>query len=91
MEEDEFAVAAIEDAAAALGYGLAIVVDFLNPEMIILGGDLMDRLDLYFDLSIKHGNKIAYGQAWNSTKVKRAQLGRTAALWGGALQAIKRL
>lgn len=90
-DEDEFALAAIESASTALGYGLAIIVDFLNPELIILGGDLMDKVDLYFNKALQHGRRIAYKEAWDNTHIERAQLGRVAALWGGANQSIKLL
>lgn len=86
-DEDVYATEAVRKAAEWLGYGIAIVVDFLNPDLIILGGDLMDSIEEYYAWSVDNAKRIAYFEAVNSTIFERAKLGRTAALWGGVLQA----
>ncbi len=90
-EKDEFATIAVSEAAEWLGYGIALIVDFLNPHLIIMGGSLMESIPSYFDAARKIASTIAYPEAWEKTIIVRAENGRQSALWGGAVQAIEML
>lgn len=47
-EEDKLAQEIVEEAATILGIGIANVINFLNPERVVLGGDVIDEIELYF-------------------------------------------
>jgi glucokinase len=91
QRKDTFALDAIEIAAEYLGYGLAIVSDVLNPQMIILGGPLMESIETYYNRSIIYAKQFAYPDAWEQTTIVRAQKGIEAALWGAVKQSVKYL
>ncbi len=46
-KRDKDAVAVLDRAARALGFGLACLANLLNPEMIILGGDIVSGEDVF--------------------------------------------
>ncbi len=43
----------ITEAAEYLSSGLASVINFYNPEVIILGGGLIEAIDLFYDITVK--------------------------------------
>lgn len=50
---DLTAANALTNAAVYMGIGLANIVSILNPEIVVLGGPVIERSDLYFDKAIE--------------------------------------
>lgn len=50
---DPNAINAVDDAATALGYALTVIINFLGPDVITIGGGVIDKIPLYFDLATK--------------------------------------
>src|SRR5205807_1342328 len=51
-QEDFLTCQVVEEAAEVLGIGIANVINFLNPHRVILGGDVIDEVDLFFERAV---------------------------------------
>lgn len=83
--KDEVVIRAVTQAAEYMGLGLATVMNFLNPERIILGGGLIEEVDLYFQVAVKHARARALSVPAKKTEIVKAELGDYAGIIGAAL------
>jgi glucokinase len=74
----------ISNGARALGTGLATLVNLFNPEIIVIGGGLVDQWTVYIQPAIKEMNRLAFPQPTEDTKIVQSSLKGLA----GALGAI---
>ena len=75
-------------AAKYLGIGIASVVNFLNPEMIILGGGVVEALDDKFIERIrKFAAEYALPNTMDGVKIVTAKLGDDAGVIGASVLA----
>ncbi len=75
-----------------LGVGIGSIVNFLNPEMIVLGGGVVEALDEGFIKKIrKAAKKYALPDTLKGVQIVRAQLGDDAGVLGAAALARQRL
>ncbi len=74
----------ITDSADFLGYGLASVMNFYNPECIILGGGVIEAIDLLFERAVHRARVVALSEPARKTKILRAKLGDFSGVVGGA-------
>lgn len=82
---DPLAIAVMEDFARWLGLGLAMVVDVLDPELIVLGGGVSRESDLFLDLARKHMQDNIVGAGFRDVaELKVAVLGSQAGMIGAA-------
>lgn len=90
-QKDEVVLNCITEAAEYLSSGLASVINFLNPQLIILGGGLIDAVDFFFDLT--KGKTIAKCLPTPSekTNILKAKLGDFSGVVGAALLNIYRM
>ncbi|MBX9770423.1 MAG: ROK family protein, partial [Candidatus Obscuribacterales bacterium] len=84
-EGDELTIAAIKQAAEFMGLGLASVINFYNPQRIILGGGLIEACDLYFQLASKKAKAHALRTPAKKVEIVKAELGDYAGVIGSAL------
>jgi glucokinase len=86
---DEKARAALDATADYLALGVAGLIAVLNPEMVVLGGGLMQASDLLLD-RIRH-NALRWTQpiAAQTTRIEKTALGEDAGLLGAARLANK--
>ena len=89
-EGDRVAVEAIEDASRYLSAGLASVVNFYNPPRIILGGGLIEAVDLYFDGVARRVADQSLQATRGGTAIVRTGLGNNAGIVGAAVLAAAR-
>ncbi len=82
---DELVTRAVIEAAQAMGWGLATVMNFFNPERIILGGGLVEAVDSYYQTAAREAKMRALRIAQRKTSVVKAELGDFAGLIGAAL------
>lgn len=81
---DPAALAAVDETARYLGIGIANLVSILNPEMIVLGGGLMQAGDLFLP-SIRRVMPLwAQPIAAQQVRIELTQLGQDAGLLGAA-------
>lgn len=72
---DKLASEIIELSARYLGKGLAVLIDILNPERIVIGSIYARNVDLFYPTVEKVLQKEALDLAFNACKICPAQLG----------------
>ena len=72
-----------------LGVGLAILVNVLNPERIVIGGGVAGAGDWFLGAARSEGERRAWVQSWNECAVVPAKLGATAGAIGAALMGLQ--
>jgi glucokinase len=90
-QEDALTIQVVEEAAEALGAGIANVINFLNPQTVILGGDVIDELDLYFEYALASARQRCLPTHLNHISIVRGMLGTTAGAYGAAVYAKQHL
>jgi glucokinase len=75
---------AIEETAQYLGRGIADIVSILNPEMVVLGGGLMQAADLFLGSIKRVITRCAQPVAARQVRIEVSQLGEDAGLLGAA-------
>jgi glucokinase len=75
----------VEEGAAYMGMGLANVVNFLNPRRIILGGGVVESVDLFFEVAERETRKQALTHAGEAVEIVRAGLGDFSGVVGAAV------
>ena len=70
-----------------LGIGLATVINFINPEKIILGGGLMNAEDILLPAAFEEAQRRTYKASFACCKIETAVLGNKAGIIGSAIWA----
>lgn len=86
---DASARAAVEETVRYLGMGIANLVSALNPEMIVLGGGLMQAPDLFLGPIQRAMREWAQPVAAQQVRIELTQLGEDAGLLGAARLALE--
>ncbi len=82
---DKLTVKVFKKATKYLGIGIASIVNFLNPQMIILGGGVIEALDEKYLKNIqKIVEKYSLPNTLNDVQIVRAKLGDDAGILGAA-------
>jgi glucokinase len=84
-EGDPLVVNGIRKAATYLGYGLTSLINLWNPERIILGGGVIDRIDLLFTVAAESAKQMSLKVAADAVDIVRAELGDNSGFVGAAL------
>jgi glucokinase len=84
-EQDELAIEAIMQAGSYLGLGLASAINLLNPKRVILGGGVIEAVDLLFSVAEHHARREALPTPGSDVEIVRAALGDNAGVIGAAL------
>jgi len=74
----------ITEAADYLGYGLGSVMNFYNPECIILGGGVIEAVDLLFERAVHRARITALSEPGRKTNIIRTKLGDFSGVVGAA-------
>ena len=70
---DELVTETITEAGRYLGYGLASVINLLNPERIVLGGGVIEAVGLLFDVAVEYARREALAAPCQAVEFTRAQ------------------
>ena len=81
---DALVIEIVTEAADYLGYGLASIMNFYNPEAIILGGGVIEAIDLLFERAVHRARITALSAPAQKTKILRARLGDFSGVVGAA-------
>lgn len=81
---DELVTQALDEASEYLSAGLASVINFINPELIILGGGLIDAIDYFYDKTILKAHVKALPVPASKIEFKKAELGDFSGVIGAA-------
>lgn len=82
---DTLVTRCVIDAARHLGTGLATIVNFYNPERIILGGGLVEEVGLYYDVAVEAAGHLVLPIPGKALNIKKAKLGDFAGIVGAAM------
>lgn len=82
---DEVVLNALTEASDYLSSGLASVINFYNPELIILGGGLMEAIDLFYEMTVKKTFAKALAVPAQKTKIMKTQLKDYSGIVGAAI------
>src|SRR5918994_1085802 len=83
--EDELVMEVIDEAGRFLGYGLAAVVNILNPRRIILGGGVIEAVDRLVQVAEHSTRREALPSAGERVEIVTAGLGENAGVVGAAV------
>jgi glucokinase len=84
QQHDELVTEVVKEAADYLGYGLASVMNFYNPDAIILGGGVIEAIDLLFETAVHRARTAALSASAHKTPILRAKLGDFSGVVGAA-------
>ncbi len=91
-EKDPLTVRVLKRAARYIGRGVATVISLLNPDVVVLGGGLIEALDDNFLKHISESvKKSTFPATFKETRIVRALLGDDAGIIGAAFYARDRL
>jgi glucokinase len=82
---DPLVTETITDAGRYLGYGLASVINLLNPARIVLGGGAIESVGLMFDLAVEYARREGLTAPSERVEFVRASLGDYSGVVGAAL------
>jgi len=89
--EDPLTCQVVEEAAEVLGIGIANIINFLNPHAVILGGDVIDEIDLFFEKAVEIAQKRSLHASLRNVSIVRGTFGAAAAAYGAAVFAKEHL
>lgn len=84
QQKDKLVIEIVSEAANYLGYGLASVMNFYNPESIILGGGVIEAIELLFETAVHRAQTVALSAPAQKTPILRAKLGDFSGVVGAA-------
>lgn len=88
MEGNPETLTAITEAGKALGLGLAMLVDLLNPELLVLSGGAF-RLPGYREASLESAEQYALPDLWRVCVVRSARAGEETVSLGAIRMAVQ--
>lgn len=83
--KDPVVTETVNDAGRYLGYGLASMVNFVNPQRIVLGGGVIDAVDLLFKAAERSTRKESLPFAGEQVEIVKASLGDYSGVIGAAV------
>jgi glucokinase len=82
---DELVLETIGEAGRYLGYGLASVISLLNPALIVMGGGVIESVELLFDVATDYARRESLAVPGRAVEFTRAKLGDHSGVVGAAL------
>lgn len=82
--DDELVIQCVNEAAEYLSGGLASIINFINPKLIILGGGLIEAVDYFYKTTIKKARAKCLPVPATKIEFKKAQLGDYSGVIGAA-------
>lgn len=83
--KDELVLETLHDAGKYLGLGLASVINFHNPERIVLGGGVIEAVPLLLDIAAPIARREALRIPGEAVKIVLSKLGDDAGIVGAAV------
>ena len=83
--EDDFAQMMLERTGMYVGSAVASVINLLNIEKIVVGGEIMQAKQLVLNAIVERARELSFSPSFNSTSIVEGELGINAAAAGAAL------
>lgn len=84
---DDFAQLMLERTGVYVGSAIAGVINLLNIEKIVIGGEIVEARELVLDAIIARAREFSFGPSFQNTEIVAAELGGDGAAIGVALLA----
>jgi glucokinase len=84
---DDFAAMMMARTGRFIGTAIAAVINLLNPERVVLGGEVMDAGELILEPIIREAGRRSFQPCFESTQILAATLGHDAIPIGAAMLA----
>ena len=81
---DELVTQCVDEAAEYLSGGIASIINFINPQLIILGGGLIDAVDYFYQKVIKKAKARSLPVPATKIEFRKAALGDFSGVVGAA-------
>lgn len=82
--EDELVIQCVTEASEYLSGGIASIINFINPKLIILGGGLIEAVDYFYQKTIKKAKAKSLPVPAKQIEFKKAELGDFSGVIGAA-------
>ena len=82
--EDDFAQMMLERTGMYVGTAIASVINLLNIEKIVVGGEIMAAKHLVLDAIVERARELSFEPSFDSTSIVEGELGANAAAIGAA-------
>ncbi len=90
LKGDAFSIDILSEVGSELGRGVAMLVQILNPELIIFGGQMV-KAGQFLTIPIEHAlNKYCLNELRTSIEIDISEMGEKASLLGAAINTIER-
>lgn len=83
-QEDELVLQCVTEASEYLSGGIASIINFINPKLIILGGGLIEAVDFFYQKTIKKAKAKSLPVPAKHIEFKKAELGDFSGVIGAA-------
>lgn len=83
--EDDFAQMMLTRTGNYIGTAIAGVINLLNVETIVIGGEIVQADNLVLDSIVERARKMSFAPSFENTKIIESKLGENAAAVGAAL------
>jgi predicted NBD/HSP70 family sugar kinase len=91
IKGDQFAISLLAEVGAHLGKGISILIQILNPELIIIGGEIA-RAKHYFTVPVQQAiNTYSMAQLSRNTKIEISTLGNDAKILGAVATVVENI
>ena len=82
--DDELVKACVDEASEYLSGGIASIINFVNPKLIVLGGGLIEAVDYFYKNTIKKARAKSLPVPASKIEFKKAELGDFSGVVGAA-------
>ena len=86
-KDDDFAQMMLKRTGSYVGSAVATVINLLNVEKIVLGGEIMTAKHLVLDAVIERAHEFSFRASFDTTSIAEGTLGENASAVGAALLA----
>ena len=84
-KKDELVIRYVDEASEYLSGGIASIINFYNPQLIILGGGLINAVDYFYEQVVKKSLSKSLPVPAQNTVFKKAKLGDFSGVIGATL------
>lgn len=82
--DDELVISCVNEASEYLSGGIASIINFINPKLVVLGGGLVEAVDYFYKNTIKKAKAKSLPVPASKIEFKKASLGDYSGVIGAA-------